>query len=254
MESTGSADSAAQPYRFNAKEDQSFTGVPLLDYGARFYNPTLARWTTPDPLAEKYYSISPYAFCNNNPVNLVDPDGRDGIYINFPEYIITIGERQYENLGHSGVLLIDNKTGVTKYYEFGRYDEAGIGVVRKPKIPDVIIGADGKPTEESLNAVLSEISEKAGHGGPIEGAYVESDNFKDMNDYAKEQMNNNSNEDRKEYNIINNNCSTFAEDVLKQDKDVEKQAPTVLINKPNSVVKKWQNVFTPIRYEPNKDK
>ena len=68
---------AAQPYRFNAKEDQSFTGVPLLDYGARFYNPTLARWTSPDPLAEKYYSVSPYAFCNNNPVSYVDPDGMD---------------------------------------------------------------------------------------------------------------------------------------------------------------------------------
>ena len=60
----GSADSAAQPYRFNAKEDQSFTGVPLLDYGARFYNPALARWTTLDPLAEKYYNVSPYTFCN----------------------------------------------------------------------------------------------------------------------------------------------------------------------------------------------
>ena len=34
-------------------------------------------WTTPDPLADKYYSISPYAFCNNNPVNFVDPDGED---------------------------------------------------------------------------------------------------------------------------------------------------------------------------------
>ena len=30
---------------------------------------------TPDPLSEKYYGISPYAFCNNNPVNFVDPDG-----------------------------------------------------------------------------------------------------------------------------------------------------------------------------------
>ena len=30
----------------------------------------------PDPLADKYYSVSPYAFCNNNPVNFVDPDGR----------------------------------------------------------------------------------------------------------------------------------------------------------------------------------
>ena len=35
-----------------------------------------ARWATPDPLADKYYSTSPYAFCNNNPVNFVDPDGR----------------------------------------------------------------------------------------------------------------------------------------------------------------------------------
>ena len=38
---------------------------------------TFSRWLTMDPLAEKYYSISPYAFSLNNPVNFVDPDGRD---------------------------------------------------------------------------------------------------------------------------------------------------------------------------------
>ena len=36
---------------------------------------------TPDPLSEKYYGVSPYAFCNNNPVNLVDPDGRMPILV-----------------------------------------------------------------------------------------------------------------------------------------------------------------------------
>ena len=46
------------------------------DFGARQYSPTLRRWMTPDPLSEKYYGVSPYAFCNNNPVNFVDPDGR----------------------------------------------------------------------------------------------------------------------------------------------------------------------------------
>ena len=30
-----------------------------------------------DPFADKYYSISPYVFCNNNPVNFVDPFGMD---------------------------------------------------------------------------------------------------------------------------------------------------------------------------------
>ena len=34
-----------------------------------------ARWLTLDPLANKYYGISPYAFCANTPINFVDPDG-----------------------------------------------------------------------------------------------------------------------------------------------------------------------------------
>lgn len=32
-------------------------------------------WTTPDPLAEKYYSISPYAYCGNNPLKYIDMRG-----------------------------------------------------------------------------------------------------------------------------------------------------------------------------------
>lgn len=46
-------------------------------FGERFYSSDIQRWTTPDPLAEKYYDLSPYAFCNNNPINFVDPDGMD---------------------------------------------------------------------------------------------------------------------------------------------------------------------------------
>jgi RHS repeat-associated protein len=62
---------------YTGKEAQTpdFT-TGYTDFGARQYSPTLRRWMTPDPLSEKYYGVSPYAFCNNNPVNLVDPDGR----------------------------------------------------------------------------------------------------------------------------------------------------------------------------------
>ena len=67
---------SANRYRFSGKEEQSFAGVPWQDFGARMYDPDLARWTTPDPLAEKYPGISPYVYCNDNPVNFVDPDGR----------------------------------------------------------------------------------------------------------------------------------------------------------------------------------
>ena len=48
----------------------------LLDFGSRFYDPATAIFLQQDPLAEKYYNISPYAYCANNPVNFVDPDGK----------------------------------------------------------------------------------------------------------------------------------------------------------------------------------
>ena len=51
-------------------------GLDTYDYGARQYNPIVGRWDRMDPLCEKYYSISPYAYCMNNPVMCIDPDGR----------------------------------------------------------------------------------------------------------------------------------------------------------------------------------
>ena len=62
-------------YRFNGKEEVEDTPAPYIDYGARVYSPTIRQWLSPDPLADKYPDISPYAFCNNDPVNRVDPQG-----------------------------------------------------------------------------------------------------------------------------------------------------------------------------------
>ena len=64
-------------YRYNGKEEQSFVGNPYIDYGARMYDPKFRLgWNASDPLAEKYYPISTYAFCANNPVKFVDTDGK----------------------------------------------------------------------------------------------------------------------------------------------------------------------------------
>ena len=68
-------------YRLAGKEEQRFgigagtLDLHLSDFGARYYDPVTARWTTRDPLAGKYHSLSPYNYCGGNPVNLVDPDG-----------------------------------------------------------------------------------------------------------------------------------------------------------------------------------
>ena len=71
--------SSPNRWHFSGKESQSFlyANIPLLDFGARMYNPTIARWTTADPLSEKYYGISPYVYCLGNPISIIDPNGMD---------------------------------------------------------------------------------------------------------------------------------------------------------------------------------
>jgi RHS repeat-associated protein len=66
---------ATQPYLYNNKELDQMHGLNLYDYHARQYESAIGRFTTPDPLAEKYYSISPYVYCNNNPMRYIDPTG-----------------------------------------------------------------------------------------------------------------------------------------------------------------------------------
>ncbi len=65
--------------KFSGKEEQTAVAgstLPYLDFGARMYDAKLVRWNTYDPMAEKYYGINPYAYCNGDPVNMVDPLGR----------------------------------------------------------------------------------------------------------------------------------------------------------------------------------
>jgi RHS repeat-associated protein len=61
------------PYLFNAKELDEETG--LYYYGARYYEPRISVWYGADPMQEKYPEVSSYAYCLNNPIRYIDPDG-----------------------------------------------------------------------------------------------------------------------------------------------------------------------------------
>ena len=74
----------AQPYKYNGKELDIKGGLNVYDYGARHYDPVLGRFMTMDPMVEKYYSWSPYAYCLNNPLKYIDSDGRQVIPVPAP--------------------------------------------------------------------------------------------------------------------------------------------------------------------------
>jgi RHS repeat-associated protein len=65
-----------QNHLYNGKELDRMHGLNLYDFSARQYDATLGQFTSMDPLYEKYYHISPYAYCAGNPVKYVDPDGK----------------------------------------------------------------------------------------------------------------------------------------------------------------------------------
>ena len=68
--------SYVQNHKYNGKELDRMHGLDTYDYGARQYDPVLARWDRMDPLCENYYNVSPYNYCLNNPVKNIDPDGK----------------------------------------------------------------------------------------------------------------------------------------------------------------------------------
>lgn len=69
------ADGDVQPRKHAGKEWDPTHGLELYDFGARHLDPVLGRFTTPDPAADQYPSISPYAYCAANPLRYEDPTG-----------------------------------------------------------------------------------------------------------------------------------------------------------------------------------
>ena len=69
-------------FTFSAKERDSETGLSY--FGSRYYSSDLSVWLSVDPMAAKYPSLSPYVYCADNPVKLVDPDGEE-VWLNGDE-------------------------------------------------------------------------------------------------------------------------------------------------------------------------
>ena len=138
--------------RFNDKELQTDFGLNWYDFVARGYDPAVGRPWQPDPLAENTPWISPYAWCANNPLGVIDPTGRDTVWVTrnndvigyipggdevmivnepLPEIVVespstTASDVMKGTLSVAGILAVD--------------DISGAGVADDPAIPFIIAG------------------------------------------------------------------------------------------------------------------
>ena len=79
-----------QKSKYIGKEFDHMYGLDWYDHGARMYDAAGLFWDRKDPLFSKYYSLSPYLYCGNNPVLYLDIDGLDwyqenGLYLYSPD-------------------------------------------------------------------------------------------------------------------------------------------------------------------------
>ncbi len=193
-----------QPYKYNDKEFIEMHGYDTYDYGARGMFPSIMRFTTMDPLAEKYYSISPYAYCLNNPVRFIDPDGRDPrIYV------------ERKGFGHAFVTTGSGEN--TTVYTYGRY--AGLGkdksVARSttPIGEGVLIKLTGDDAKSYIQNQLDDNEAKAYEfkGGSDELVSKHFDELLNSSEKVPTTGKYKDNENAKvvdQYNLFNNNCVT----------------------------------------------
>jgi RHS repeat-associated protein len=123
-------------YTFNGKETD--TETDLQDYGFRIYNPSIGKFLSVDPLADKYPWYTPYQFASNTPITAVDIDGLESsVLFNIPENPINldpsiwtpIPNGQGANQGHSQrwvnkdgyILAYDKSQTVGKKTYFAHY-------------------------------------------------------------------------------------------------------------------------------------
>lgn len=117
-------------------------------------------------------------------------------------------------LGHAGVLLINGQSGITKYYEYGRYPPGDLGRTRNVPIKDVVITPEKMITITSLKKLLRQLSEISGQKGRIQGGILRSDGiYNKAVEYCKKKIEENDDSERKPYSMYDNSCVTFVQEL-----------------------------------------
>ena len=100
-------------------------GLNMYDYSARYYESAIGRFTTVDPLAEEYYSWSPYSYVGDNPLKRIDPTGMYWVTTNDQKYADELSRKMNEranSLRGDAQKIADD---YVKAYKSGNLEKAG---------------------------------------------------------------------------------------------------------------------------------
>jgi len=190
---------STQPYKYGDKEFVEMHGLDEYDSQARWFYPAIVRTPTLDPLCENYFDISPYAWCGNNPVNGIDPNGMAVWTTSDPATIrevfnayatgtdVTYNSKTWSYQSDAEALRKKDKdegysiglnyNGETKHYFLGSSYSYGISLAdlgKGPKLmsdPNSSIGMDGCYNTYTPNQIESALNTYASiAGGELGGA------------------------------------------------------------------------------------
>lgn len=172
-----------QNKKYNGKEFVEMHGLDEYDSEARWYIPSSVRTPTMDPLCEKHYNISPYAWCGNNPLNRIDPNGMDDYRYDDKTGEFHLMNQTKDETDRVLGCHLNKKTGEyeqnTKWYQTKtRMDGVekgilsdGVNFMKDDKV--IPIGGESKATVDGVEAFAVDLSEMVGK--EISGAYFSKD-------------------------------------------------------------------------------
>ena len=197
-------------YLFGGKERMAGGALNEYDFEARNYVASFQRFTTIDPEAEKFPWLSPYAYCNGNPINFIDPTGEDIVILNYGYYA-----------DQHLAMLIQNEEGKYQYYSINGNNVYISGKFSGGRtFNDVAVGSWDSPQEfldDEYNNRMDETDNEEGskentdynHFGFEEGYHIESTREQDTimrEEFIKKADT--------EYNFFTNNCATIVQEVM----------------------------------------
>ncbi|MCT4648626.1 MAG: hypothetical protein N4A74_26800 [Carboxylicivirga sp.] len=236
-------------YKYVGKEHDNETG--LYYYGARYYASWLCRFVSVDPLKEERIWLNPYNYCQNNPINKVDPTGALDedppkeenansntdimISIAWPDKAVSLtsGTKWVEKTGfmgakdgkikagHAGAIIVNKEDGNIYYYDFGRYRTSkGKGRVRdsgsdKDLRLNLKAVFDNDGNIENIHKILTLIAGKKTFDsyGKMIASVTKGVNFEKAREFA-ENLQAEGEVDYGPFQYKGSNCARFVQDLI----------------------------------------